>query len=97
MTLLRDRRIAALLAAEVISSLGTQMTWLRSPCCSRWSLRQVSSSRRTSGSMHPPEVATERGPPRVFDGVRFLLRATGCDHDVRRDGALGAVAASLEA
>jgi MFS family permease len=31
MTLLRDRRIAALLAAEVISSLGTQMTWLALP------------------------------------------------------------------
>ena len=31
MSLLRDRRIAALLAAEVISSLGTQMTWLALP------------------------------------------------------------------
>ena len=31
MTLLRDRRIAALLGAEVISSLGTQMTWLALP------------------------------------------------------------------
>jgi len=31
MTLLRDRRIAALLAAEVISSLGTEMTWLALP------------------------------------------------------------------
>jgi MFS family permease len=31
MTLLRDRRIAALLSAEVISSLGTQMTWLALP------------------------------------------------------------------
>jgi len=31
MTLLRDRRVAALLAAEVISSLGTQMTWLSLP------------------------------------------------------------------
>ena len=31
MTLLRDRRISALLAAEVISSLGTQMTWLALP------------------------------------------------------------------
>lgn len=31
MTLLRDRRLAALLAAEVISSLGTQMTWLALP------------------------------------------------------------------
>jgi MFS family permease len=30
-TLLRDRRIAALLSAEVISSLGTQMTWLALP------------------------------------------------------------------
>jgi MFS family permease len=29
--LLRDRRISALLAAEVISSLGTQMTWLALP------------------------------------------------------------------
>jgi MFS family permease len=31
MPLLRDRRIAALLAAEVISSTGTQMTWLALP------------------------------------------------------------------
>jgi len=31
MSLLRDRRIAALLTAEVISSLGTQMTWLALP------------------------------------------------------------------
>jgi MFS family permease len=30
-SLLRDRRISALLAAEVISSLGTQMTWLALP------------------------------------------------------------------
>jgi predicted MFS family arabinose efflux permease len=30
-SLIRDRRIAALLAAEVISSLGTQMTWLALP------------------------------------------------------------------
>jgi len=30
-TLLRDKRIAALLGAEVISSLGTQMTWLALP------------------------------------------------------------------
>jgi MFS family permease len=30
-TLLRDRRVAALLAAEVVSSLGTQMTWLALP------------------------------------------------------------------
>ena len=31
MSLLRDRRLAALLGAEVISSLGTQMTWLALP------------------------------------------------------------------
>jgi predicted MFS family arabinose efflux permease len=31
MSLLRDRRVAALLSAEVISSLGTQMTWLALP------------------------------------------------------------------
>jgi MFS family permease len=31
MSLLRDRRLAALLAAEVVSSLGTQMTWLALP------------------------------------------------------------------
>jgi len=31
MSILRDRRLAALLAAEVISSLGTQMTWLALP------------------------------------------------------------------
>ena len=31
MSLLRDRRFAALLAAEVISSTGTQMTWLALP------------------------------------------------------------------
>jgi predicted MFS family arabinose efflux permease len=30
-TVLRDRRLAALLSAEVISSLGTQMTWLALP------------------------------------------------------------------
>jgi MFS family permease len=30
-SILRDRRIAALLAAEVISSLGTQMTWIALP------------------------------------------------------------------
>src|SRR5207253_473361 len=30
-TLLRDKRITALLGAEVISSLGTQMTWLALP------------------------------------------------------------------
>jgi MFS family permease len=30
-SLLRDRRVAALLAAEVISSTGTQMTWLALP------------------------------------------------------------------
>jgi MFS family permease len=30
-TLLRDKRISALLAAEVVSSLGTQMTWLALP------------------------------------------------------------------
>jgi MFS family permease len=30
-SLLRDRRIATLLAAEVISSMGTQMTWLALP------------------------------------------------------------------
>lgn len=31
MSILRDRRLAALLAAEVVSSLGTQMTWLALP------------------------------------------------------------------
>ncbi|MFL5954036.1 MAG: MFS transporter [Gaiellaceae bacterium] len=31
MKLLRDRRVAALLAAEVVSSLGNQMTWLALP------------------------------------------------------------------
>ena len=31
MSLLKDRRLAALLAAEVVSSLGTQMTWLALP------------------------------------------------------------------
>jgi len=31
MSILHDRRIAALLAAEVISSMGTQMTWLALP------------------------------------------------------------------
>ncbi len=31
MSILRDRRVSALLAAEVISSLGTQMTWLALP------------------------------------------------------------------
>jgi hypothetical protein len=31
MTLLKDRRLATLLAAEVISSLGTQMTWVALP------------------------------------------------------------------
>jgi MFS family permease len=31
MNLLRDRRVSALLAAEVVSSLGTQMTWLALP------------------------------------------------------------------
>src|SRR3954452_13791276 len=31
MSLLRDRRLAALLVAEVISSVGTQMTWLALP------------------------------------------------------------------
>ena len=31
MSLLRDRRLSALLGAEVISSLGTQMTWLALP------------------------------------------------------------------
>ncbi len=31
MNLLRDKRVSALLAAEVISSLGTQMTWLALP------------------------------------------------------------------
>jgi MFS family permease len=31
MSLLKDRRLAALLAAEVVSSLGTQMTWLVLP------------------------------------------------------------------
>ena len=31
MSMLRDRRLAALLAAEVISSLGTQMTWVALP------------------------------------------------------------------
>ena len=31
MTVLRDRAIAALLAAEVVSSLGTQMTWIALP------------------------------------------------------------------
>ncbi|MFZ1881215.1 MAG: MFS transporter [Gaiellaceae bacterium] len=31
MNLLRDQRVSALLAAEVISSLGTQMTWLALP------------------------------------------------------------------
>lgn len=31
MSLLRDRRLAALLAAEVISSTGTQMTWVALP------------------------------------------------------------------
>jgi MFS family permease len=30
-SLLRDRRISALLAAEVVSSIGTQMTWLALP------------------------------------------------------------------
>jgi hypothetical protein len=30
-SILRDRRIAALLAAEVVSSLGTQMTWIALP------------------------------------------------------------------
>jgi MFS family permease len=29
--LLRDRRLAALLAAEIVSSLGTQMTWVALP------------------------------------------------------------------
>lgn len=31
MSLLRDRRLAALLAAEIVSSIGTQMTWLALP------------------------------------------------------------------
>src|SRR5438045_9259225 len=31
MSLLRDRRLTALLAAEIVSSLGTQMTWLALP------------------------------------------------------------------
>ncbi len=31
MSILRDRRLAALLAAEVVSSLGTQMTWIALP------------------------------------------------------------------
>ena len=31
MSLLKDRRLSALLAAEVVSSLGTQMTWLALP------------------------------------------------------------------
>src|SRR5947207_14929255 len=31
MSILRDRRLAALLAAEVISSTGTQMTWIALP------------------------------------------------------------------
>ena len=31
MKLLRDRRLSALLAAEVVSSVGTQMTWLALP------------------------------------------------------------------
>ena len=31
MTLLKDRRLATLLAAEVISSIGTQMTWVALP------------------------------------------------------------------
>ena len=31
MSLLRDRRLAALLGAEVVSSIGTQMTWLALP------------------------------------------------------------------
>ncbi|MDX6476918.1 MAG: hypothetical protein QOH95_2429 [Gaiellaceae bacterium] len=31
MSLLRDRRLSALLAAEVVSSIGTQMTWLALP------------------------------------------------------------------
>ena len=31
MSLLRDRRLAALLVAEMISSTGTQMTWLALP------------------------------------------------------------------
>ena len=31
MNLLRDRRLAALLGAEVVSSIGTQMTWLALP------------------------------------------------------------------
>ena len=31
MSLLRDRRLAVLLAAEVISSIGTQMTWVALP------------------------------------------------------------------
>jgi MFS family permease len=30
-SILRDRRVAALLAAEVVSSLGTQMTWIALP------------------------------------------------------------------
>lgn len=31
MSILRDRRVSGLLAAEVISSLGTQMTWIALP------------------------------------------------------------------
>ena len=31
MNQLRDKRISALLVAEVVSSLGTQMTWLALP------------------------------------------------------------------
>ena len=43
MRLLRDRRISALLAAEVVSSLGTQMTWLALPW---FALRSTGSPQR---------------------------------------------------
>src|SRR4051794_4007489 len=43
MSLLRDRRLAALLAAEVASSIGTQMTWLALPW---FALRSTGSPQR---------------------------------------------------
>ena len=73
MSILRDRRIAALLAAEVISSLGTQMTWIALPW---FVLRETGSPQRMTWVIiaeilphsHSPRGAHRAGTPIASSG-----------------------------
>ena len=76
MSLLRDRRLAALLVAEMISSTGTQMTWLALPW---FVLRETGSPQRMTWVIIAEilPVATElehrdEYPTEIVEGLKDL-------------------------